>query len=87
MGVLSLTTPQKADKQRVFCNDHLYGKDEVSGSNPDSGSNNLLGIAPCGFFSKNFERFQGMPATRFKPDNCLYIPFEGLFAYLLVVAI
>jgi hypothetical protein len=37
MGVLSPTTSQKADKQRVFCNDHLYGKDGVSGSNPDSG--------------------------------------------------
>ena len=38
MGVLSLTTSQKADKQRVFYADHLYGKDEVSSSNLDSGS-------------------------------------------------
>ncbi len=38
MGVLSPLTPQKADKQRVFCDDHLYGKDGVSSSNLDSGS-------------------------------------------------
>gem|GEM_PF-6098016 len=29
MGVLSLTTYQKADKQRLFYDDHLYGKDVV----------------------------------------------------------
>ena len=38
MVVLSLATPQKADKQRLFYDDYLYGKDEVSSSNLDSGS-------------------------------------------------
>ena len=30
MGVLSPSNPQKADKQRLFYDDHLYGKDGAS---------------------------------------------------------